>query len=65
MQPTYGPFTDNTFLTEGGNKNLVNGNEAKAIQASYEGIQSRTGTLSAEDDSHVQGIFRESDFAGS
>lgn len=65
MQHTYGPHTDSTYLTTGGNKTLVNGQECDAIAATYEGMTARTGDLSNEDDSHVQGIYREADFAGS
>lgn len=65
MQPTYGPCTHQEFLTVGGDKQIVNACECDAIAASYEGIQVRTGELSNEDDSHVQGIYREADFAGS
>ena len=28
MQPTYGPVTDNTCPTVGGNQTIINGNEA-------------------------------------
>lgn len=65
MRHTYAPVTDNTHLTEGGNRNLVNGQECEAILATYEGMAARVGDLSNEDDSHVQGIYREEDFAGS
>lgn len=65
MQPTYGPCTDNTHLTTGGNRQLVNGQECEAIRATYEGMAARTGDLSNENDSGVQGIYREADFAGS
>lgn len=65
MQPTYGPVTDNTRLTDGGDKTLVNGQECEAIRATYEGMAARTGPLSNEDDSHVMGVYGERDFAGS
>lgn len=54
MQPTYGPCTDNTYLTVGGNSTITNGPECDAIAASYEGVQVETSPLS-EDDSHVEG----------
>lgn len=64
MQPTYGPCTHQTYLTVGGDMKLVNGCECDAIAASYEGTETRVSPL-MEDDSHVQGIYRETDFAGS
>lgn len=63
MQPTYGPVTDNTCPTAGGDKTIVNGNEADVIP-----MQEHMGVVVSplmEDDSHVQGIYRETDFAGS
>lgn len=64
MQPTYGPCTDNTHLTTGGSTVLVNGQECEAIVATYEPMAVAVSGLS-EDDSHVQGIYREQNFAGS
>jgi hypothetical protein len=63
MQPTYGPVTDNTCPTTGGDKNIVNGNEADVIPT-YEHMSVVVSDLS-EDDSYVQGIYRETNFAGS
>lgn len=68
MKPTYGPVTDNEHLTEGGNKTLINGQECEAIRATYEQMEARAVDSTwngVEDDSHVQGIYREQDFAGS
>lgn len=64
MQPTYGPRTDNTHLTTGGNHTLTNGCECDAIAASYETTAVAVSPL-GEDDSHVQGVYREQNFAGS
>lgn len=63
MQPTYGPVTDMTCPTDGGDKNIVNGNEALVIpvQEKMSVVVSPLG----EDDSHVQGIYREANFAES
>lgn len=58
MQPTYGPRTDNTYLTTGGNKTLVNGDEAPAITATYEGMACVCSDL-GEDDSCVTGVYAE------
>ena len=63
MQPTYGPMTDMTCPTTGGDKNIVNGNEADVIPK-QEGMGVVVSPL-GEDDSHVQGIYREQNFAGS
>ena len=51
--------------TTGGNQQLVNGNEAVTLDHTIESTATRTGPLSNEDDSHVQGVYREADFAGS
>lgn len=63
MQPTYGPVTDNTCPTTGGSTVIVNGNEADVIPT-QEHMSVAVSPLS-EDDSHVQGIYRETNFAGS
>lgn len=64
MQPSYATPTDNTCPTDGGSTVIVTGDEWPYINK-QEKMTVRTGTLSFEDDSHVQGIYRESDFAGS
>lgn len=53
--------------TVGGNRQIVNGNEADALDNAVESTATRTGDLSMEDDSHVMGAYKEmaSDFAGS
>lgn len=65
QQPTYGPVTDDTYKTAGGRTDITQGVECDAIQATYQGMAVRTGPLSNEDDSHVQGVYAEQDFAGS
>jgi hypothetical protein len=64
MAPTYGPQTNDSYPTAGGNTHLINGNEA-AVVPTQEQMAVRSGPLSNEDDSHVQGVYREQDFAGS
>lgn len=49
----------------GGNNTLVNNDEDDILDRVVAGTPTRTGDLSNEDDSHVQGIYSESDFAGS
>lgn len=63
MQPTYGPRTDNICPTAGGSTVLVNGDERLVIP-----VQEKMACVHsdlAEDDSHVQGVYREQNFAGS
>jgi hypothetical protein len=57
IQPSHGPVTDNTCLTDGGNRTLINGNELLVDDActSMLCVYSPLG----EDDSHVMGIYRE------
>lgn len=57
MQPAHGPVTDNTCLTAGGNKTLINGDELLAD----DGCEPMVCVYSdlGEDDSHVQGVYRE------
>lgn len=56
-QPAHGPVTDQTCLTSGGHKNIVNGNELLVDDACtpMACVYSPLG----EDDSHVQGVYRE------
>lgn len=53
--------------TDGGNTCLVNGDEAEALDNTFEVTPFRTGDLSMEDDSHVMGAWKAqgADFAGS
>jgi hypothetical protein len=66
MQPTYGPFTDNTFKTVGGNTTIINACECDALATSWESVQVEVSPL-GEDDSHVMGEWANgiADFAGS
>ena len=64
MQPTYGPRTDNTCPTTGGDKNIVNGDERDVIPT-YEKMGAVSGDLSGEDDSHCVGVYQRAGFAGS
>lgn len=48
----------------GGNNTLVNQNEAEVLDATIEDAPFRQADVQ-EDDSHVQGIYRETEFAGS
>ena len=64
MAPTFGPQTNDSCPTAGGDTRLINGNEADVIPM-QEKMAVRSGPLSNEDDSHVQGVYREQDFAGS
>lgn len=51
----------------GGNQTLLNSDEDDILDATIDKTPTRTGDLSSEDDSHVQGVYRmmSSDFAGS
>lgn len=51
--------------TNGGSTVLHNQDEDDMNAAIIEATPYRVGPLSNEDDSHVQGIYRERDFAGS
>lgn len=50
---------------KGGDLKLVNQDEDDMTAYIIESTKCRTGALSNEDDSHVQGVYRETDFAGS
>ncbi len=50
--------------TPGGSTVIVNGDEAHTLDASIESTPVVVSEL-GEDDSHVQGIYREQNFAGS
>jgi len=51
----------------GGNRNLSNSDEDDSLDAAISATPYRSGPLSNEDDSHVQGVYKmmASDFAGS
>lgn len=51
--------------TVGGNTTIVNGPECDTLARTWESTPFRAGDLSNEDDSHVQGVYREADWAGS
>lgn len=51
--------------TNGGNTCLNNQDEDDMTASIIEKTQARSGALSNEDDSHVQGVYRKRDFAGS
>lgn len=65
MQPYYGPVTDNTCLTDGGTSTIVTGNEWPYVNKISERMGYTVAPLGMEDDSHVQGVYRKADFAGS
>lgn len=58
IQPDYGPRTDNTHLTTGGNRTLINGDERDAIPAQHQAMMCVYSDL-GEDDSHVTAVYRE------
>lgn len=68
MQETYDePMLPhmNDALTVGGHHQITNGDEDDQLAATVENTPARSGDLSNEDDSHVQGIYKTLDFAGS
>jgi len=69
MQETYMelPMAAPDALTVGGNQQIVNGPECDTLDDAVESMAFRSGPLSDEDDSHVQGAWhaQSADFAGS
>lgn len=61
------PMNAPCACTNGGNTTIINGDETLTLDATWENTPYRTGDLSNEDDSHVQGVYSQqtADYAGS
>lgn len=64
IQPSHGPVQDMCCTTEGGNTTLINADEGRDDDM-YLAKMPNVASPLGEDDSHVQGIYREQNFAGS
>jgi len=67
MQPVRDepPMYEGSATGNGGNSCITNVDECKILDQTIMDAPYRSGDLSNEDDSHVQGVYRENDFAGS